>query len=40
MSESAGGSSGTTYAVIAGIAAGVVLLGAGTWYARGRRRAG
>ena len=31
-----GGSSGTTYAVIAGIAAGVVLLGAGGWYARRR----
>jgi hypothetical protein len=31
-----GGSSGTTYAAIAGIAAGVVLLGAGGWYARRR----
>lgn len=31
-----GGSSNTTYAVIAGIAAGVVLLGAGGWYARRR----
>ena len=31
-----GGSSGTTYAVIAGIAAGAVLLGAGGWYARRR----
>ena len=35
-----GGSSGTTYAVIAGIAAGAVLLAAGGWYARRRRRAG
>jgi len=35
-----GGSSGTTYAVIAGIAAGVALLGAGGWYARRRWRAG
>ena len=34
-----GGSSGTTYAVIAGIAAGALMLGAGTWYARRRRRA-
>jgi len=31
-----GGSSSTTYAVIAGIAAGAVLLGAGGWYARRR----
>jgi hypothetical protein len=31
-----GGSSGTTYAVIAGIAAGAVLIGAGGWYARWR----
>jgi len=31
-----GGSSTTTYAAIAGIAAGVVLLGAGGWYARRR----
>ena len=31
-----GGSSGTTYAVIASIAAGIVLLGAGGWYARRR----
>jgi len=35
-----GGSSGTTYAVIAGIAAGAVLLAAGGWYARRRWRAG
>jgi len=34
-----GGSSGTTYAVIAGIAAGALMLGAGGWYARRRRRA-
>jgi len=31
-----GGSSGTTYAAIAGIAAGLVVLGAGGWYARRR----
>ena len=31
-----GGSSGTTYAVIAGIAAGALMLGAGGWYARRR----
>ena len=31
-----GGSSGTTYAVIASIAAGLVVLGAGGWYARRR----
>jgi hypothetical protein len=31
-----GGSSTTTYAVIASIAAGIVLLGAGGWYARRR----
>jgi len=31
-----GGSSTTTYAVIAGIAAGIALLGAGGWYARRR----
>lgn len=30
------GSSGTTYAVIAGVVAGAVLIGAGTWYARRR----
>lgn len=35
-----GGSSDTTYAVIAGIAAGAVLLGAGGWYARKRWGAG
>ena len=32
--KASGGSSTTTYAVIAGIAAGAVLLGAGGWYAR------
>jgi len=31
-----GGSSGTTYAVIAGIVAGALMLGAGGWYARRR----
>jgi len=35
-----GGSSSRPYAVIAGIAAGVALLGAGGWYARRRWRAG
>jgi hypothetical protein len=35
-----GGSSDTTYAIIAIVAAGVVLLAAGGWYARSRWRAG